>query len=168
MLPFGAYNEARWLYEGATVPTARARNKVKASKGRTGLGSLGINAHDSLGIVRQIRAGFPFHRLARFQKATALPWEKIAHFVAIPKRTLTRRQNKGKLQPDESDRVWRASAIFDMAVNLFEGDAAAARQWLQAPQTGLGGEIPLELASTDVGAREVENLIGRLEYGVVA
>ena len=54
----------------------------------------------------------------------------------------------------------------DMAVALFEGDIAAARKWLQMPQRGLGGETPLDFASTEVGAREVENLIGRLEHGV--
>ena len=31
---------------------------------------------------------------------------------------------------------------------------------------GLGGAIPLEYAETEVGAREVENLLGRIEYGV--
>jgi len=168
MLPFGGYNKARWLDEGVIVPTIKARNKVKASKGRPGFRTLGLSGHDSLQMVRLIRAGFPFHRLARFQKATALPWDKVAHLVAIPQRTLSRRENDGKLQPDESDRVWRASAIFDMAVDLFEGDTTAARQWLLTPQAGLGGEVPLELASTQIGAREVENLIGRLEYGVVA
>lgn len=150
------------------MPTMRDRAKTKHPKGRPGVRALGISVDDSLQIDRLIRAGFSYRRLARFQKATSLPWERVAHFVAIPQRTLTRRQNEGKLQPDESDRLWRASAIFDMAVDLFEGDAAAARQWLAAPQAGLGGHIPLELASTDVGAREVENLIGRLEYGVVA
>jgi putative toxin-antitoxin system antitoxin component (TIGR02293 family) len=138
------------------------------TKARPGSRTLGIGDKDSLEIVRLVRDGFPFSRLSRFQRATALPWEKVARFVAIPKRTLTRRQSEGRLQPDESDRVWRASAIFDLAVNLFEGDADAARQWLLAPQVGLGGEVPLELASTEVGAREVENLIGRLEHGVVA
>lgn len=141
--------------------------KVKAVKGLAGVRTLGISADDSLEIVRLIRAGFPYRRLARFQKVTALPWEKVARFVAIPQRTLARRQQKGRLQPDESDRVWRASRVFDMAVDLFEGDTTAARQWLVAPQAGLGGETPLEFASTAAGALEVENLIGRLEYGVV-
>jgi len=31
---------------------------------------------------------------------------------------------------------------------------------------GLGGETPLEYAETEVGAREVEDLLGRIEYGV--
>jgi putative toxin-antitoxin system antitoxin component (TIGR02293 family) len=115
-----------------------------------------------------VRAGFPYRKLAEFQEATELPWTEISRFVAIPPRTLTRRQNEGKLQPDESDRVWRASTIFDKAVDLFEGDMPAARKWLQTPQAALGGETPLDFASTEVGAREVENLIGRLEHGVFA
>lgn len=149
-----------------TMKKQMAPNKTRLAKSRPGVRTLGIGTEDSLRIVRLVQAGFPFSRLARFQKATSLPWEKVGRFVAIPQRTLTRRQAQGKLQPDESDRVWRASAIFDMAVDLFEGDANAARQWLVAPQAGLGGVIPLEFASTEVGAREVENLIGRLEYGV--
>jgi putative toxin-antitoxin system antitoxin component (TIGR02293 family) len=151
------------------MPTMKARvsrRKVSAAKDRPGVRSLGMSANDSLEIVRLVQAGFPFSRLARFQKASALTWEKLARFTAIPLRTLTRRQIQGKLQPDESDRVWRASAIFDMAVNLFEGDIAAARQWLLSPQAGLGGQAPLDFAATEVGAREVENVIGRLENGV--
>lgn len=133
---------------------------------RPGVHSLGIQTGDSVKIAGLVRAGFSFSRLARFQKATALPWEKIARFVGIPQRTLTRRQSTGKLQPDESDRVWRACSIFDMAADLFAGDLRAATQWLQTPQLGLGGEVPLEFASTEVGAREVENLIIRLQHGV--
>lgn len=144
------------------------RLKTNAAQGRPGSRMLGIGAGDTVQIVRQIRAGFLFAHLARFQKATALPWEKVSRFVGIPQRTLTRRQCEGRLRPDESDRVLRASRVFEMAVELFEGDVAAARQWLETSQSGLGGQVPLEFASTDVGAREVENLIGRLEHGVVA
>jgi putative toxin-antitoxin system antitoxin component (TIGR02293 family) len=40
------------------------------------------------------------------------------------------------------------------------------RRWLASPQVGLGGEVPLSFAQTEVGAREVEDLLGRIEYGV--
>jgi putative toxin-antitoxin system antitoxin component (TIGR02293 family) len=129
---------------------------------------LGIATDDPVNTVRLVRAGFSFKILATFQKTTKLPWAEVSRFVAIPQRTLTRRQSQGKLQPDESDRVLRASKIFDMAEELFEGDTEAARKWLETPQPGLGGETPLDFASTEVGAREVENLIGRLEHGVFA
>ena len=149
------------------MKTAAIRMKPTGAKRSRGSRSLGIRHGNSLQIVRLVRAGFPFSRLARFQKSTTLSWEKIAHLVAIPQRTLTRRQTEGRLQPEESDRLWRASTVFDKTVDLFEGDVAQARRWLESPQRGLGGEIPLDLASTDAGAREVENLIGRLEHGVI-
>jgi putative toxin-antitoxin system antitoxin component (TIGR02293 family) len=49
---------------------------------------------------------------------------------------------------------------------LFEGDRDAAADWLTRPQPALGGAVPLELAKTGLGTREVEALIGRLEHGV--
>ena len=59
------------------------------------------------------------------------------------------------------------ASLFEQAVDLFEGDAAAARRWLAAPNRALGGESPLSFAETEPGVREVERLIGRLEHGVV-
>ncbi|MFA7236301.1 MAG: antitoxin Xre/MbcA/ParS toxin-binding domain-containing protein [Phycisphaeraceae bacterium] len=150
------------------ITTHLTRHHGKVLKVRPGGRMLGLDTDDSLAIVRMVRSGFRFSRLTRFQKATSLSWEKVANCVAIPQRTLTRRQSEGRLQPDESDRLWRVSRIFDLAVDLFEGDTSAARQWLQTPQAGLGGEAPMDIANTEVGAREVENLIGRLEYGVFA
>lgn len=128
--------------------------------------TLGITRKDAVETVRKVRAGLPASSLAKFQKATAFSWTEVSRMVSIPQRTLTRRQGGGRLGPDESDRLLRASNVFDRAVDLFEGDAAAARRWLLTPQPALGGETPLEFASSDVGAREVEHLIGRLEYGV--
>jgi len=128
----------------------------------------GSASHNSVEIVRSVRAGFPFQRLIDFQKSADLPWTELSRFVAIPRRTLERRRIAGRLRPDESERVLRASRIFDAAAELFEGDIAAARNWLLKPQSTLGGESPIDFATTEVGAREVENLIGRLEHGVFA
>ena len=51
------------------------------------------------------------------------------------------------------------------AVEVMESEENA-RKWLASPQAGLGGAVPLEYAETEVGAREVEDLLGRIEYGV--
>lgn len=67
---------------------------------------------------------------------------------------------------EESDRLVRASRIFGRALSLCEGDRDAAKHWLSEPQKALGGTVPLILARTEVGALEVERLIGRLEHGV--
>lgn len=61
----------------------------------------------------------------------------------------------------------KQSTVFDRAVELFQGDEAAASQWLQSPAPALGNVAPLVMAETEDGAREVENLIGRISHGVV-
>ena len=65
------------------------------------------------------------------------------------------------MHTDETD-----STMLDKAVKLFEGDVKGAKRWLRAPKLALGGKTPLDLASTETGARQVEDLIGRLEHGV--
>ena len=60
----------------------------------------------------------------------------------------------------------RAARIFSLAVGLFDGDGEAARRWLTHPQAALEGSTPWDYAATEIGAREVANLIGRLEYGI--
>jgi putative toxin-antitoxin system antitoxin component (TIGR02293 family) len=60
----------------------------------------------------------------------------------------------------------RTSRIFARAVEFFEGDRHAASAWMLSPLPGLGGATPNHAAKTDSGARDVENLIGRMEHGV--
>jgi len=61
-----------------------------------------------------------------------------------------------------------AGRVFGRALELFDGDTKAARRWLSNPQPVLGGGRLLEHAENEVGAREVEAAIGRIEHGVVS
>jgi putative toxin-antitoxin system antitoxin component (TIGR02293 family) len=70
------------------------------------------------------------------------------------------------LKPDESERVDRIERVYRLAIELFEGDKAEAVKWLKEPNRGLANQPPLDFSRTEIGAREVENLIGRLEHGV--
>jgi putative toxin-antitoxin system antitoxin component (TIGR02293 family) len=127
---------------------------------------LGLETEDPLELVIQSKRGLSYGALERFQKNTALSTKDLSQVVQIRVRTLIRRKEQGRLQPDESDRLLRASRIFGRALELFEGDVAGARRWLSTPQSALGGSPPIVVLTTDVGAMEVENLIGRLEYGI--
>lgn len=128
---------------------------------------LGMRKHDSVELIGRIKAGFDKRCVLEFESMSGLSLEKIAEFAGIPSRTLARRLSQGRLRPNESDQLLRIARVFGRAVDFFDGDVDSARQWLLSPQLGLGGCIPLEYASNDVGAREVENLIGRLEDGVI-
>jgi putative toxin-antitoxin system antitoxin component (TIGR02293 family) len=127
---------------------------------------LGLEPLDTARLVERVREGFAVRELDLLRKNVGLSRDEMADLVQIKPRTLDRRRKKGRLQPEESDRLLRVSRVFGRAIALFEGDVEAAREWLSSSQSALGGAVPLEMAKTDIGAREVESLIGRLEQGV--
>jgi putative toxin-antitoxin system antitoxin component (TIGR02293 family) len=129
-------------------------------------GVIGLEADDRISLASKVESGFPFRAFLLLQNAIQLSTEQLASIVRISPRTLTRRREEGYFRADESERVLRISRLFSLALELFEGDADSTRTWLSRPNRALRDRVPLELAKTEIGAREVENLIGRLEHGV--
>lgn len=154
--------------EKMSADVAELWNRVKSGhrEGHYHVALFGLRKYDALHLVALIRRGFTYSAFERFQRNTDLPYRLLAQIVEIPERTLARRKESGRFEPDETDRLVRTSRVFAHAIELFEGNAENARQWLTNPVSALGGRTPLAFASTDVGAIEVENLIGRLEYGI--
>ena len=127
---------------------------------------LGLRDVDSATILRSVQAGLSFRAFERFQRNVGFSQAQVSGLMQIAGRTLSRRRAEGRFRPDESDRLLRAGRVVGRALQLFEGDRVAARKWFLSPQPSLGGAIPLRLAETEVGAREVEAVIGRIEHGV--
>jgi putative toxin-antitoxin system antitoxin component (TIGR02293 family) len=127
---------------------------------------LGIEATDAVQLVREIERGFSFGTLERVRRETGLPLDRLATSIGISPRTLTRRKKNSKLKAWESDRLVSISRLLAFALELFEGDTEKAAHWFVVANRALGDVSPLEMAATETGAREVENLIGRLEHGV--
>jgi putative toxin-antitoxin system antitoxin component (TIGR02293 family) len=64
-----------------------------------------------------------------------------------------------------ADRFNRFNRITQQAINLFE-DTDRALKWLQTPKDSLAGITPLVAISTDEGAKQVEEILYRTEYGI--
>ena len=121
-----------------------------------------VGVHAQIG---QIEAGLSFRAVQSLQKALAIPMETLASVLGMSRATLHRRKIQGKIDKGESERLVRYQRLLKKAEDVF-GDGASAREWLTHKQAGLGNAVPLEFAKTEIGAREVENLLGRIEYGV--
>ena len=115
--------------------------------------------------VAMIREGLSPLAIVSLSKQLELSTEKTLQFVSLSKQTYARRQKTGKLTAKESDRVWRIAGLVTEANQLL-GDEDAAAEWLRTSSPALDGENPLERASTEIGAAEVKQLIGRLEHGI--
>jgi putative toxin-antitoxin system antitoxin component (TIGR02293 family) len=140
------------------------QTRRKAARGSYDL--LGLKAASALDLIGHVERGLTFNSVEQLRQKMGIPMKAMAELLQIKSRTLLRRREEGRLHADESDRLLRALRLFSRTVDLFEGNEAAARRWLLAPQRALGGAVPLEIARSEVGAREVEQIIGRLEHGV--
>jgi putative toxin-antitoxin system antitoxin component (TIGR02293 family) len=85
-------------------------------------------------------------------------------FRIVPEATFKRRT---RLSAAESERTERLARIIAAAEYTWD-DGSDAREWLTRPHPELGSRTPLESAMTELGARQVEDLLDRLFYGIPA
>lgn len=127
---------------------------------------LGVDTIDNLKLAKKVESGLSFDAFERVGRVSGLSTEALRGAIRIAPRTLARRRQEKKLSPEESDRLVSLSRLLSMAIELFEGDVRAGLNWFTTKNRALGGITPIAAASTEVGSREVEALIGRLEHGV--
>jgi putative toxin-antitoxin system antitoxin component (TIGR02293 family) len=117
----------------------------------------------------------PQAALYHVKKTFDLSDETLAAIIGVSLRTVARRRalsQKGnkpaaRLSPVESDRLYRFARILALAKDVFESREDAI-EWLNSEQYGLGGAVPINMLQTDAGTREVEELLLRIEYGVIS
>jgi putative toxin-antitoxin system antitoxin component (TIGR02293 family) len=116
-------------------------------------------------MIRSIEDGLPISHFKKLQDSLDLPDKDLAKYIRIPKSTLALRKKRGKFSFEESERLLRLQRLFEKALDVFK-NADLAKKWLKEDAYGLGDIPPLEYAATEIGAREVEDLLGRIEHGV--
>jgi putative toxin-antitoxin system antitoxin component (TIGR02293 family) len=110
--------------------------------------------------------GVPARRVQELIDQDVLPAKAV--YRVVPERTFKRRLAKrGALKSSEADAVARLLRVTEAAIKAF-GDVDFARRYLSLPVPVLGDKIPLELAETDAGAREVEAALGRFMHGIIS
>lgn len=116
-------------------------------------------------LVERLRDGLPMAEFRLLQDLLRIPEEELGRYLGISPATLHRRKKSGRLETPESERIVRFARLFGLCMEVFE-TKDAAREWLKAENPGTAGESPLSYADTEFGAREVENLLGRVDHGV--
>ena len=127
------------------------------------------NVASLLDMASFIEKGLSPKAIDRLKVALQLSDQEVSSTLGVSQKTISRlrSQPKKKLAVGDGDRLYRAAHIFAQATSVF-GDDDLAREWLRTPQIGLNNKIPLDLIITGAGAREVEDLLGRIEHGVLS
>jgi putative toxin-antitoxin system antitoxin component (TIGR02293 family) len=135
--------------------------RVLGVRGATGRGS------DPLRFVHHIQAGLPVGAVDRLAEAIA-PGEAAMRHAFIPKATYARRLRTKRLSPEEGARLARVAGVYALARDVWGSDGEA-RDFLRRPHPLLDGATPLEVSlGSDIGARLVERILGRLKHGTAA
>lgn len=120
-----------------------------------------------LDLVEALQEGFPAKAVDALLSGGAIDATELYRLV-IPRRTLAlRKQKRQPLTSEESDRLARVARVVGFAEEIF-GTPEKAYRWLRKANRGLGGQVPLELISTEAGARVVEQALGRIAHGIIA
>jgi putative toxin-antitoxin system antitoxin component (TIGR02293 family) len=83
----------------------------------------------------------------------------------VPEATYKRRRDR--LSPAESERTERLARVIAIAEDVWQ-DRDQARRFLTTPHPEIGGKTPVDAALTELGARQAEEVMARIVYGLPA
>ena len=91
--------------------------------------------------------------------------QRALMYRIVPEATFKRRRDR--LSPAESEKTERLARIVAMAEDVWQ-DADEMRRFLTTPHMELAGRTPLDAVMTELGARQVEEVLARIVYGLPA
>lgn len=128
--------------------------------------TLGRRVRNLDDLRRLVEEGLPVEALTTVVRRVCEPGASgELKYGIVPKATLHRRRRQ--LTLEESERLERLARVTAIAEDVWE-DEGAAHEFLRSAQPQLGGARPLDLARTELGARQIEELLMKLEYALPA
>lgn len=116
-------------------------------------------------LERVVRDGLPVQAVRALAENTFTTLTALQEVARIDRSTFARRvRSRARLKTDESDRIVRVARIAALSISAMGREDGLA--WLHEPNRALGERVPIDLLETEVGARQVEQIIGRIEHGV--
>lgn len=116
-------------------------------------------------LERAVCDGLPVQAVRALAENTSTTLTALQDVASIDRSTFARRVRSGaRLKTDESDRIVRVARIAALTISALGREDGLA--WLHESNRALGERVPIDLLETEVGARQVEQIIGRIEHGV--
>jgi putative toxin-antitoxin system antitoxin component (TIGR02293 family) len=132
-----------------------------------GRSTLGTEVASTADLARVVSHRIPLRALAHVQRLGLFSDGEIQRFI-IPARTRRHREEKKeRLTVEESDRLVRMARVQALAEDVF-GDPSRANRWLRESLGELSGTAPLDWARTEAGARVVEEILAKIDWGAAA
>ncbi|QIP15668.1 DUF2384 domain-containing protein [Spirosoma aureum] len=92
---------------------------------------------------------------------------ELARILNMSVRNLHRLKADDKLARDASERLLLLTNLLQHGLDVFDEDAQTLAEWLRSPIRELNTQSPLSLLDTTTGFGLVDDVLGRIEHGIV-
>lgn len=120
---------------------------------------------NDLDLIAISRSGLASKEMVSLAERLDVSGKEIARLLTLSPRTYHRRKPEQVLDPVASERLLLLTKLADHGYDVFE-DQHKFNQWLRQPLRILGQQAPLDILDTSQGIKLIDNLLGRIEYGV--
>lgn len=120
------------------------------------------------GVVQTSRQGVLRIQVDEIAALVGLTDKEMAFALNMTPRNLHRLKDDQRFGTDASERLLLLKNLLLHALDTFEGRKATVLQWLRTPIRELANQAPLQLLDTVTGFGIVDDVLGRLDYGIPA
>ncbi len=120
---------------------------------------------DDYQVVETLQDGLRWRNAEQLRQFAGLTTHEFADALNVSERTYQRRRN-ALLSAGMSNRAYRLGQLVDQAIELYNGDLETGLRWLKTPNAALDHKTPFTVLQSEVGADQVERLIGQLRAGI--
>lgn len=121
-----------------------------------------------LSVIKKSREGVLRSMVDSVSGMVKLTDNEMAYLLGMTPRNLHRITPEKRLGTDASERLLLLKNILIHALDTFEGKEDVARNWLRTSVSELNDQTPLQMMDTVTGFSLVDDVLGRLDYGLPA
>ena len=158
---------AKWHYTASHMATSRPTVGTDAADLLGGSRVLGT-VRETPDLQQAIRAGLPYATLEALEERLGLAHcDLLAVLLVGWRRDPRPAKLRRHISPLESDRLYRVAHITQLTAQTL-GSMETARAWLRRANRAPGGNTPLSMLDTEIGARQVEEVLAHIDFGMYA
>ncbi|MBD2705459.1 DUF2384 domain-containing protein [Spirosoma sp. BT702] len=118
-------------------------------------------------VIDKSRQGMLRAEADRVAQLVGLTDLELARILNMSVRNLHRLKADDKLARDASERLLLLTNLLQHGLDVFDEDAQTLAEWLRSPIRELNTQSPLSLLDTTTGFGLVDDVLGRIEHGIV-
>ncbi len=119
-------------------------------------------------VIKRAREGILRSASDEVAGMVGLSDNEMAHVLGMTPRNLHRIRPDKTFNRDASERLILFRNLLIHALDTFEGHKETVLYWLRTPLSELNGQAPLEIMDTVTGFRLADDVLGRLDHGILA